>query len=134
MPYLLVKAIHVACVLVFVGGLFAKVFAVAAGQRGESGTTTLVSSWDWRVTVPAMLAVWLTGAAIAAQGGWFASPWLWVKLALVLTLTGLHGIQSGELRRARRGDSVQARLGAHIAVFIAVPISFIALLAVLKPF
>ncbi len=134
MPYLLVKALHVACVLLFIGGLFSQAFAVAAGQRGDSGTTAMVSSWDRRVTVPAMLAVWLTGAAIAAQGDWFASPWLWTKLALVLVLTGLHGIHSGRLRRLRRGDPVQAMRGAHIAAFIAAPVSIIALLVVLKPF
>ncbi|MFZ5694479.1 MAG: CopD family protein [Pseudomonadota bacterium] len=134
-PYLVVKALHVACVLLFVGGLFSQAFAVAAGQRGDAGITALVSTWDRRVTVPAILAVWLTGAAIAAEGAWFASPWLWAKLTLVVALTGLHGIQSGRLRRLRRGDPPPAAMRAsHTAAFIAASVTIIALLVVLKPF
>jgi putative membrane protein len=127
--------VHVASVLLFVGGLFSQSFAVAAGQRGDAGAAALASRWDRRVTVPAMLGVWLTGAAIAAQGAWFASPWLWAKLAFVLALTGLHGIQSGRLRRLRRGEQPPAPIQAtHIAAFIAVSAALIALLVVVKPF
>jgi putative membrane protein len=135
MPYLWVKALHVACVLLFIGGLFSQAFGAAAGQRGDTATAALVSAWDRRVTVPAMLLVWLTGAAIAAQGSWFGSPWLWAKLALVLALTGLHGVQSGKLRRRRRGDPTQTQVRpTHIAAFIAASVTVIALLVVLKPF
>jgi uncharacterized membrane protein len=133
MPYLWVKAMHVAAVLIFIGGLFAQSFAVA-GQR-DGGTVALVSGWDRRVTVPAMLLVWLTGATIAAEGAWFGSPWLWAKLAFVLALTGLHGVQSGRLRRLRRGETVESRVQTrYIAAFLAGSVAVIALLVVVKPF
>jgi uncharacterized membrane protein len=135
MPYLLVKAAHVASVLLFIGGLFSQSFAVAAGQRGNAATVTLVRHWDRYVTVPAMLVVWLTGAVIAAEGAWFGSPWLWGKLVFVLALTGLHGVQSGRLRRLQRGAPLQTRIQAvHIAAFIASSAAIIALLVVVKPF
>jgi uncharacterized membrane protein len=135
MPYLWVKAVHVASVLLFIGGLFSQSFAMAAARRGETATMALISHWDRRVTVPAMLAVWLTGAAIAAQGTWFGSAWLWAKLLFVLALTGLHGVQSGRLRRLRRGDPPQTRVQAvHVAAFIACSVACIALLVVVKPF
>lgn len=135
LPYLWVKALHVACVLLFSGGLFAQAFGVAVGQRGDAATAALVSAWDRRVTVPAMLIVWLSGATIAAEGGWFGSPWLWLKLVLVLALTGLHGVQSGKLRRLRRGEMVQTQVQyTRVAAFIAVSVTVIALLVVLKPF
>lgn len=130
MPYLWLKAVHVAAVLIFIGGLFAQSFAVA-GQR-DGGTVVLVSGWDRRVTVPAMLLVWLTGATIAAEGAWFGSPWLWAKLAFVLALTGLHGVQSGRLRR---GETVESRVQTrYIAAFLAGSVAVIALLVVVKPF
>jgi uncharacterized membrane protein len=134
-PYLWVKALHVACVLLFIGGLFSQSFAVAEGQRGNPGTAALVAIWDRRITVPAMLGVWLTGAVIAAEGVWFASPWLWAKLVLVLALTGLHGIQSGRLRRLRRGEPVRmlAR-DVRVVAYSACATALIALLVVLKPF
>jgi putative membrane protein len=134
-PYLWVKALHVACVLLFIGGLFSQAFAVAAAQRGDAATAALVSAWDRHVTVPAMLVVWLTGATIATEGSWFESPWLWAKLALVLALTGLHGVQSGMLRRLQRGDLSQPRMRLdHVVAFIATSVVLVALLVVLKPF
>jgi putative membrane protein len=82
-----------------------------------------------------MLVVWLTGAAIATEGRWFESPWLWAKLALVLALTGLHGVQSGRLRRLQRGDLLQMRMRLdHVVAFIATSVVLVALLVVLKPF
>lgn len=135
MPYLWVKAAHVAAVLLFIGGLFAQSVAVAAGRRGEPAMATLVATWDRRVTVPAMLLLWLTGATIAVQGAWFGSGWLWAKLVFVLALTGLHGVQSGRLRRLRNGAEGDARVPAlGVVAFIGCSTTLIALLVVVKPF
>ena len=46
---------------------------------------------------PAMIATWLLGLWLAWHGpdmhyGWFASGWLEVKLALVIILSGVHGL------------------------------------------
>lgn len=130
MPYLWLKAVHVAAVLLFIGGLFAQAFALAAAQA-----TAPLARWDRLVTVPAMLLVWVTGATIAVEAGWFASPWLWAKLAFVLALTGLHGIQSGKLRRLRGGDLPSSPNSAlRVAGFIATAVASIAVLVVAKPF
>lgn len=135
MPYLWVKAVHVASVLIFIGGLFAQAFAVATGQRGDTGTMALVRYWDRRVTMPAMLFVWLTGVTIAIEGSWFGSGWLSAKLVFVVTLTGLHGIQSGRLRRMQGSDPLQARARiVPVAAFLACSAACIALLVVVKPF
>ena len=134
-PYLWMKAAHVASVLLFIGGLFAQSFAVAAGRRGDADALLLIGHWDRRVTVPAMIVVWLTGAAIAVDGGWFGNSWLWAKLVFVLALTGLHGVQSGRLRRMRRGEQPRTRMQAErVATCIAVSAAIIALLVVAKPF
>jgi len=130
MPYLWLKAVHVAAVLLFIGGLFAQTFALASAQA-----TAPLARWDRLATVPAMLLVWVTGATIAVEAGWFASPWLWAKLAFVLALTGLHGIQSGKLRRLRRGDLPSSPISAlRVAGFIATAVASIAVLVVAKPF
>lgn len=130
-PYLWLKAAHVAAVLLFIGGLFAQTFALAVAR--ENAAAALVARWDRRVTVPAMLVVWVTGATIAAEGAWFASPWLWAKLAFVLALTGLHGVQSGRLRRLPGGDQ-PGPPPIRVAALIAVSVASIALLVVAKPF
>ncbi len=135
MPYLLIKAIHVASVLLFVGGLLLQSLALGASRRGDGEALALVSAWDRRVTLPAMLLAWLAGAAVAAEGGWFGSPWLWAKLVLVAGLTGLHGVQSGWLRRLRRGELPQSTASAfRMPAIVAGAAVLIALLAVAKPF
>lgn len=131
-PYLWLKAAHVACVLVFVGGLFSQSLAVAAGSRGDA---EMVARWDGRVTVPAMLLVWLSGALLAVEGAWSTSHWLWVKLVVVVALTGLHGVQSGRLRRLRNGAGQQGDTRSFSSMgVVALAVALIAILVVAKPF
>ena len=40
---------------------------------------------------PALGATWLFGLALASMSGFYASPWLWAKVVLVLAMSGLHG-------------------------------------------
>jgi uncharacterized membrane protein len=81
-----------------------------------------------------MLVVWVTGATIAVEAGWFGSLWLWAKLALVLALTGLHGVQAGKLRKLRSADQPAAPQSLRAAAFIGISAATIALLVVAKPF
>jgi protoporphyrinogen IX oxidase len=80
MDYLWLKALHVAAVLVWNGGLFAAAFAIAAAAKGsadEPGRMALlegVRRWDQRVTSPALLIVWGAGLTLAMQGAWFPHP------------------------------------------------------------
>jgi putative membrane protein len=50
------------------------------------------------IITPAMMATWLLGLWLAWQGGWFKAPWLHVKLALVVGMSGVHGILSKYVR------------------------------------
>jgi len=134
MDYLWLKAAHVTAVLIFISGLFVQAIGVAAGKRGEGDFVALVSLWDQRVTLPAMLATWLTGAAVAASGGWFVYHWLQLKLIIVVALSGLHGVQSGRLRRLRGGLHLEQGSPFAVPVVIAFFVTVIAILAVTKPF
>lgn len=104
--YLWLKAAHVLAVLLFVGGTLPLLLAGAAlgtrapGQTEAAGSLrAVVRWWDARVTLPAMVAAWGFGLWIAIAGGWFASAWLLPKLALVVVISGLHGVLAGRLRR-----------------------------------
>lgn len=135
MFYLGLKAVHVAAVLLFVGGLFVQSFAVVAASQTGSGTAQSVYRWDQRVTLPAMLIVWASGAWVAAAGAWFSDHWLWAKLAFVIALSGLHGVQSGRLRRLRGGKPSSPEAGPLlIPAIVAASVTIIAILAVAKPF
>ena len=68
---------------------------------------------------------------MAATGHWFTAAWLQAKLAFVLVLSGVHGIQSNRLRRLAEGGIV----GPMQAVPIILACSFaIAVLAMVRPF
>jgi putative membrane protein len=57
------------------------------------------------------------------------------EAGLVVALTGLHGIQSGRLRRLQRGEPFKTQMrGPRTAAYIAASTTLIALLVVLKPF
>lgn len=133
-PYLWLKALHVASVLIFIGGLFAQTLIVA-GPRRDAETLAHFARWDRFSTVPAMLVVWLSGAALAASGGWFSYPWLWIKLIFVIALTGLHGIQSAAMRKGREAkDSTAIKRPHRRAAFVALSAAAISALVVTKLF
>lgn len=113
MTYLLLKACHVAAVMVWVGGMLAA--ALGGAPR-----------WDRLVTTPAMLLAFALGLALAMTGGWFPQAWLITKLAVVLALAVLHGVLSGRLRRGQAPPR-------HAAVLVVAGAAVIALLAVVKP-
>lgn len=137
-PYTWLKAAHVAAALVFVGGVLAAAAlnaALAAADRGSEGARRIAGAaygWGLRVTTPAMLAVWGLGLGLATEAGWFAAGWLQVKLACVLALSAVHGMQSGALRRAAAGRLTGGRRSAGLVVVVLAVA--IAVLAVAKPF
>jgi protoporphyrinogen IX oxidase len=142
MMYLWIKALHVAAVVTFIGGLLilsillgALTSAPAPHLPQERRLMILVAHWDKIVTTPAMAIVWLLGITMAVQSGWFGSSWLLVKLVFVVALSALHSIMSGTLRRMtgsqnfRPSKSLRLASGFTMACTIAV-----ALLVVIKPF
>ncbi|WP_187301294.1 CopD family protein [Aureimonas sp. AU20] len=129
------KALHVASVLIFVGGLVAQTVAIASLRIETGSTLEAVERWDRRVTTPALFATWLLGIVIAVQGAFFTSGWLMAKLAIVLALSSLHGIQAGRLRRAVYGQpGAIRRMTDRMPLFVLMALIAIAILAVAKPF
>lgn len=141
MTYLWLKAAHVASVLLFVGGTFAMLLAVAAlgtrqaGEADPAGSLrAAVRWWDARVTAPAMIATWGLGLWVATSGGWFTSGWLLAKLVLVILLSGLHGVLAGRLRRFDpEALPASARPSPLLTALTLVSILCIVVLAIVKP-
>lgn len=143
MLYLTIKVFHVVAIIVWVGGMLLVALSLASMRPAagpfllpEHRLLTILHRWDRRVTTPAMAAAWALGLAMAVLGHWFAAVWLSVKLAVVLALSALHGIQAGALRRligngARRKPSAALRfsplgillsIGAAVALVILKPL------------
>jgi uncharacterized membrane protein len=140
MGYLWLKALHVAAVLVLIGGLSTVALVAAAASRGsprELGRTALIEAirrWDQRVTSPALLVVWAAGLTLAMQGAWFPAPWLIAKLVIVVLLSALHGILSSTLRKLGRPDAPSPPSWLHHAPLLIVGgVIAIVVLVVVKP-
>jgi uncharacterized membrane protein len=100
----------------------------------ERSVTGAAVRWDRRVTVPAMLIAWTCGLALASQGHWWTATWLSVKLALVIGLSAVHGVQAGSLRRMR--DNPVRRPAAWLRYATAIVVGGVAaivFLVVAKP-
>lgn len=140
--YGLLKVAHITAVMAWMAGLLRQSMLLSrqggvAGPRMPEIRRLLIAlqSWDRRVTVPAMLLAWACGMALALRGYWFGSGWLTLKLAPVLLLSALHGIQAGTLRRMI-GDhaAVAPRYLQYGSAMILVALFMIIALVVLKPF
>jgi protoporphyrinogen IX oxidase len=119
------KALHVAAAMAFAGGVLAVAIVLAANEPSRA-VIDQVRRWDSWVTTPAMLLVWGLGLSLALTGQWFAHAWLQAKLVLVVALSGLHGVQSGRLRRLAKGDELTPPRFAALALFCIVAIAILA--------
>ncbi len=139
--YLWLKALHVIAVLAFVGGLLSQaVFLAALGpadplSQQQRASARVVRRWSRGVTTPAMLLTWAFGLTLALRGGWLSSFWLPAKLIIVVVLSGLHGMQSGAMRRLDGGGSqIPTKLTRVAGPAIIALTAVIAVLVVVKPF
>jgi uncharacterized membrane protein len=133
------EGLHVACALLFVGGLVAETAFMATLPTAAELTpdqrraVSAVRAWDQRLTTPVMLLVWGLGLTLGLSLGWFTSHWLQAKLVFVVALSVLHGIQSGALRRLA-GGAGRAPKQTVPTLVIVISVVCIAVLAVVKPF
>ena len=112
MSYLWLKILHVTAVIVWIAGVFLAAVAItifskikaALDAPSRLAVLKTVRGCDRTLTLPAMLLVWALGLTMALFGGWFSAPWLMLKIAFVLLLSGLHGLLSGTLRKLARPE------------------------------
>ncbi len=141
MDYLWLKALHIAVVMTWVGGMLVAAVTITAARSASangaverSGILSAVRSWDRAVTAPAMLLAWIVGLTLALKGDWFPAPWLLAKLALVFLLSALHGILSGSLRRLEHADTTSLpALLRHGPAATVITVAVIVVLVVTKP-
>lgn len=141
MAYLLIKSLHLALVLFWVAGMVVQAFVLAAADKlpgpalPQELARRLLRKWERLLTTPAMVGALASGVYLATSAGWFGSGWLSMKLALVLLLAAVHGMQAGRLRRLAEaaGDGTEAGRARLMPVVLAAPVLII-LLVVMKPF
>ena len=97
--------LHILAAVTFVAGTFLLTVMLPSLAREQGSAPDQQSvlrrlrRWNRSVTMPALVLVWALGLSLATAGGWFAAPWLQIKVALVIVLSAIHGVQSVRLRR-----------------------------------
>ena len=139
--YLWLKALHIISVIAWMAGMLymPRLFvyhAMAKPGSEQSETFKIMERRLMRfIMTPAMIATWIFGAALVVQGGWFAADWFHTKLALVLVMSGLHGMMSswgGAF--ATDGNTRSPKFYRIVNEIPTVLLIIIVVLAVVKPF
>ena len=111
---LLLKVLHIVAVISWMAGMLylPRLFVYHADCERKSPVSEQFKIMERRllkgIVNPAMIAVWITGPLLAWREGYFLSPWLHAKLALVLLLTGLHGFFSAQVRAFAEDRNVRS--------------------------
>lgn len=101
-----VKALHILSVIAWMAGMLylPRLFVYHAdAEKGsvQSETFKVMERRLYRgITTPAMLATWVFGLWLAFGFGIvdFSQGWMWLKAAMVLLLSGVHGFYGRLLR------------------------------------
>ena len=99
-----IKVLHIVAVISWMAGMLylPRLFVYHAQAEPKSPMSEQFKIMERRllkgILTPAMIVVWASGLTLAWRMGFLTAPWLHVKFALVLVLTGLHGYFAGRVR------------------------------------
>lgn len=141
--YLWIRALHMISVIAWMAGMFylprLYVYHCGAGAGSQqSETFKIMERRLLRAIInPAMMAAWIFGLALVLTPGvidW-SEVWVWIKMASVLVLSGLHGSLSA-WRKAFEGDRNQhsERFFRIINEVPTILMIIIVIMVIVKPF
>jgi putative membrane protein len=135
------KALHIISVIAWMAGMLylPRLFVYhCAAEPGavQSETFKVMERRLMRAIInPAMIATFVFGIWLVWQGGWLSATWLHAKLALIILMSGVHGM----LSRYRRDFAADQNRHSEkfyriINEVVTVLMIGIVLLVVIKPF
>lgn len=142
-PYLWLKALHIMAVMSWMAGLLylPRLYVYHAESRLGDAVSSQFKIMEYRlarfIMLPAGIASWIFGLAAAGWSGdlWALPGWLFVKLLLVLGLSGFHALLEWHLREFRMDrrsrESRYFRLINEVPTVLLILIVFV---VVMKPF
>jgi protoporphyrinogen IX oxidase len=92
------KAFHLIAVIAWMAGMLylPRLFVYHCEAEPGSPQSETFKTMERRllkaIINPAMIATWGLGLWLAWSGGWLTAGWLHAKLALVVILSGVHGL------------------------------------------
>ncbi|KAB8320055.1 protoporphyrinogen oxidase HemJ [Tolypothrix campylonemoides VB511288] len=138
-----VKALHILSIIAWMAGMLylPRLFVYHAdAQKGsvQSETFKVMERRLYRgITTPAMVASWIFGLWLAFGFGIvdFSQGWMWLKAAMVIALSGIHGFYGRLLRDfANDGNTKSSRFFRAINEIPFVIAIIIVISVVVKPF
>jgi putative membrane protein len=138
--YLWLKAFHIIAVISWMAGmlylprLFVYHCEAETGSRQSEAFKTMERRLLRFIMTPAMIVTWVLGLWLAWVGGLFTAPWLHAKLALVILMSGAHGMMSRFVKDFAADSNRKSQ--KFYRIFNEVPtvlMILVVLLAVLKP-
>ncbi|MGF9759985.1 protoporphyrinogen oxidase HemJ [Microvirga sp. 0TCS3.31] len=139
--YLWLKAFHVIAVIAWMAGMLylPRLFVYhSETQKGsiQSETFKIMERRLLKAIInPAMAVTWLLGLYLVWDGGWYKSGWMHAKFALVLILSGLHGVYVRRLKEFAADKNT--RPAKYYRVLNEVPTVLmigVVILVIVKPF
>lgn len=137
-----VKALHVISVIAWMAGMLylPRLFVYhTAAEKGsvQSETFKVMERRLFRaITTPAMIATWVFGLWMVHLGlvDW-GSVWPWVKAAMVLALSGVHGLYARHLKAfARDANDKPQKYFRMLNEVPTVLMIVIVIMVIVKPF
>jgi putative membrane protein len=104
MLYLWLKAFHVIAVIAWMAGMLylPRLFVYHCDAPKDSIQSETFKIMERRllkaIINPAMAVTWVLGLYLVWDGGWYRSGWMHAKFALVLIMSGLHGVYVRRLK------------------------------------
>lgn len=140
--YLWLKAAHIIFVVSWIASLLVypryKLHQMSGQPGGELFETMQLASARLRriIMTPSLIAVWIFGIGLLSiNPNVFAFKWMWVKFAVVVFVTGLHGFYVKTGKAIDRGDATISAKKLKLAnelPFIALIV--IVVMVVVRPF
>ncbi|WP_243369717.1 protoporphyrinogen oxidase HemJ [Microvirga solisilvae] len=102
--YLWLKALHVIAVIAWMAGMLylPRLFVYHCDAPKGSIQSETFKIMERRllkaIINPAMIVTWVLGLYLLWDGGWYTSGWMHAKIALVLIMSGLHGVYVRRLK------------------------------------
>lgn len=100
MSYDWIKALHVIAIIAWMAGMLylPRLFVYHADAVKGSDKSETLKLMERRllkaIINPAMIVSWIAGLWLVWQGGWWKAGWFHGKFALVLLMSGVHGMLS----------------------------------------
>ena len=141
-----IKAFHIIAVIAWMAGMLylPRLFVYHCAAEKDSVQSETFKVMERRllrgIINPAMIAaialgLWLAWLGPDSRYGWFASGWLWAKIALVLGLSAVHGLFARWVKAfAADSNRHSQRFYKFINEVPTVLMIAIVILVVLKPF